>query len=203
MPGETVRPVHAPVEWAQRKDLVYITARIEDAKCSTLDITDDKLFITGVGGPDKAPFECNIEFYKPIDSSKVRRLSSDRSMEFIIPKKESGPFWPRLLKTTSKQHWLKVDFNKWKDEDDESDPENPAWDMDDMMGRMGGLGGGKPDLDDFDDDSDNAELPDLEDDKEEENSPKNGESKKTEEDEEAESATKKPAEQQQQTTVEA
>ena len=37
-------------------------------------------------------------------------------------KAEEGPYWPRLLKDTKKVHWLKVDFNKWKDED-ESDEE--------------------------------------------------------------------------------
>ncbi len=39
-------------------------------------------------------------------------------IEFALEKAEEGPYWERLLKDKTKQHWLKVDFNKWKDEDD-------------------------------------------------------------------------------------
>lgn len=42
-------------------------------------------------------------------------------IEFALEKAEEGPYWERLLKDKSKQHWLKVDFNKWKDEDDSED----------------------------------------------------------------------------------
>ena len=43
-------------------------------------------------------------------------------IEFALEKKEEGPYWDRLLADKTKQHWLKIDFNKWKDED-ESDEE--------------------------------------------------------------------------------
>merc|ERR1711997_482605 len=39
-----------------------------------------------------------------------------------------GPYWERLLKDKTKQHWLKVDFQKWKDEDD-SDEEAGGGDL--------------------------------------------------------------------------
>ena len=45
-----------------------------------------------------------------------------RVIEFALEKKEEGPYWDRLLADKTKQHWLKIDFNKWKDED-ESDEE--------------------------------------------------------------------------------
>lgn len=40
-------------------------------------------------------------------------------------------YWPYLTKEKKKYHWLKVDFKKWKDEDD----------SDDETGSSGGLGG--------------------------------------------------------------
>ena len=47
----------------------------------------------------------------------------DRVIEFALEKKDGdGPYWKRLVKEEKKQHWLKVDFNKWRDED-ESDEE--------------------------------------------------------------------------------
>ena len=45
----------------------------------------------------------------------------DRVIEFALEKAEEGPYWDRLTKDKTKQHWLKVDFNKWKDEDDSED----------------------------------------------------------------------------------
>ena len=50
---------------------------------------------------------------------------------FILKKQEKGPYWPRLLKDAKKVHWLKADWNKWKDEDDEDEDE---------MGGLGGMG---------------------------------------------------------------
>ena len=57
-----------------------------------------------------------------------------RMIEFALMKKEEGPYWDRLLKVKTKQHWLKIDFNKWKNEDsDDEDAEG---------GGQGGQGGG-------------------------------------------------------------
>ena len=46
-----------------------------------------------------------------------------RVIEFALEKKEIGPYWDRLLAEKVKQHWLKIDFNKWKDEDESDDEE--------------------------------------------------------------------------------
>ena len=58
-------------------------------------------------------------------------------IEFALEKKESGPFWDRLTKDKNKYHWLKIDFNKWKAEDESDDEEG---------GGGGGGGGGGQDL---------------------------------------------------------
>jgi len=143
-----------------------------------VNVANDRLTFKGVAGAEKTEYEANIEFFKEIDAEKARRLPGDRSIQYVIPKKEAGAFWPRLLKDAKKVPWLKVDFEKWKDED-ESDDERGAGgmggfggaggmggfgggDFESMMSNMGGYGGGKPDLDDFGDD-DEADLPDLED----------------------------------------
>jgi len=72
---------------------------------------------------------------------------------FILKKKERGPYWPRLLKDAKKVHWLKADWNKWKDEDEEEEEESDLGrntDFDSMFQQMGGLGGAElPSLDDM------------------------------------------------------
>lgn len=35
-----------------------------------------------------------------------------------MKKKETGPYWPRLIKSDKKCHWIKIDFNRWKEEEE-------------------------------------------------------------------------------------
>lgn len=45
-----------------------------------------------------------------------------RYVELILQKLPSDTkYWPHLTKEKKKYHWLKVDFKKWKDEDDSDD----------------------------------------------------------------------------------
>ncbi|KFD71308.1 hypothetical protein M514_03558 [Trichuris suis] len=154
--------LHAPVEWAQRKDLVYVTICVEDCKDPKIDITNERLDFSGVGGTPKQQYEAHVEFFGEVDSSKVRRIESDRKIQLVINKKESGPFWPRLLKDKAKVWWCKIDFNKWKDEDDTGSLDNfdPLYDpMQSDFNFNGDMG----------DDSDSSdELPGLDDEAEDE-----------------------------------
>ena len=55
------------------------------------------------------------------------------------------------VRVPPQQHWLKIDFDKWRDEDEDEEDEgkpddyNPAgmqnFDMQQMMAQMGGMGG--------------------------------------------------------------
>lgn len=89
----------------------------------------------------------------------------------LLVKAKEGPYWPTLTSDKKKHHWLKSDFNKWKDEDDSEDEMGTGGgdNFEEMLRQMGGLGGGaggKPSLDDMDGegetDSDDEPIPDLE-----------------------------------------
>jgi len=93
------------------------------------------------------------------------------------------PYWDRLLETKVKQHWLKIDFKNWVDEDEEEEP-GQGQDLEEMMRQMGGLGGAggqaggvgaaemgdmtkkayqRPTLDDLDiEEEEEDDMPDLE-----------------------------------------
>ena len=47
----------------------------------------------------------------------------------MLEKTEEGPYWDRLLATKVKQHWLKIDFKNWKDEDDDEAEEGQGQDL--------------------------------------------------------------------------
>lgn len=64
-----------------------------------------------------------LNFYSKINPEKILTKNNSRVYEFVIYKKqESQDYWPKLTNDKHKLHFLKVDFNKWKNEgsDDES-----------------------------------------------------------------------------------
>ncbi|XP_015912861.1 prostaglandin E synthase 3 isoform X1 [Parasteatoda tepidariorum] len=152
-----------PIYWAQRKNLLYVKVQLEDCRSPTIKIEKDKLYFKGKGGTEMKEYEVSLDFMKEIKPEDSKHAVRDRAIEFVLIKAEDG-FWKRLLKEDKKFHWLKVDFNKWKDEDDSED-EPEGTDFEEMMRKMGG-GGAMNDGDfNYDDglaDSDDEELPDLE-----------------------------------------
>ena len=49
-----------------------------------------------------------------------------RCIEIALEKVKEGPYWERLLEEKMKQHWLKIDFQKWKDEDESEESDDEA-----------------------------------------------------------------------------
>ena len=71
----------------------------------------------------------NIVF---VARQKSKFAVKQRVIEFALEKKESGPYWKRLVKDEKKQHWLKIDFNKWKDEDESDDEAGGGQDLEEV-----------------------------------------------------------------------
>jgi len=154
-----------PIQWAQRKSLVYISVCLEDCKNPTIKLDADKLYFRSKGGVDQKEYEVTINLYQDIIPEDSKYVARDRLVEFILKKKDEGPFWKRLMKEDKKYHWLKVDFDKWRDEDDSDEETGGNQDLEDMFKQMGGIGDtGDKDLGDLDksEDSDDEDLPDLE-----------------------------------------
>ncbi|KAK3108237.1 hypothetical protein FSP39_003844 [Pinctada imbricata] len=134
---------HPPVVWAQRKDKLLLTIELDDVKDQKITLTENKLTFRGVGGAEKHTYEAEIEFYQDVDQNESKYVVLPRNIPFVIKKKEEGEFWPRLIKEKVKIHWIKTDFDKWKDEDDSDYEEDDSnMDLESMMQKMGGMGVG-------------------------------------------------------------
>lgn len=107
--------------WAQRRDCLYVTIILEDCKDPVININPQMIYFKGVGGTEQKMHEVTINLYGEINVNKTVQNVRGRTIELVLVKKEKGPYWPRLTKETTKAHWLKSDFNKWKDEDDSGD----------------------------------------------------------------------------------
>ena len=169
------------LKWAQRKDKLFITICVVHSKKPIVDLTDGKrIKYQGTDGSKNYSFD--IELYDEIVKDESKYTLDSRNIFLNLKKKNSGPYWPRLLKDEKKYHWIEVDWMYYAEEDEEDEatqPMKPGQDFDDMpdMGEM--------DEDDEPDkkDDEKKEEPKKEEEKAEDKKeePKNEEPKKEEE----------------------
>ncbi|CAK1579336.1 unnamed protein product [Parnassius mnemosyne] len=162
MTDETLRP---PVLWAQEREHVFLTIDIE-SKDPEIKIEKSSVYFKGVNVRDNKVYEVSLPLHSEVNPEKSNFVNKGRCIEIML-QKESGSnnFWPALLKDKKKPHYLKIDFNKWRDEDDEEAEEGGELDLSSMLQAMGsdkGAGDKKPSFDDLESDSDDENLPDLE-----------------------------------------
>ncbi|KAI9364511.1 HSP20-like chaperone, partial [Zopfochytrium polystomum] len=136
--------------WAQRDNEIYLTINVSDVVDPKIELKPDSIHFAG---PSHGKlYEFKLDFYKEIDPESSRKNVTARSIVLIIAKKQGEyQYWPRLIKSSTKPHFLKTDFARWKDEDDDDDEDargpGGGFDMSqftgmgDMMGGMGGMGG--------------------------------------------------------------
>ncbi|CEP11024.1 hypothetical protein [Parasitella parasitica] len=135
-------PLHPTVLWAQRADVIYLTVEISDINNHKIDLTEKKLTFTGTGEKEQNEYAFDIEFYKDVDVEKSKKHLTARNLTMAVYKKEEA-WWPKL-QTGNKLNFVKVDFQKWKDEDDEDIQENDpmgTMDFQSLMQQAGANGG--------------------------------------------------------------
>ena len=116
--GQTPR-----VKWAQNTNLIFLTICVMDCDTPKIHLQPQSLHFEGLSGSNQTRYDIRMDFLNDIDPEKSKYLLRDRGVEFILLKRNPGPFWNRLLKVEDKQHWLMIDFDKWKDESDSEDEE--------------------------------------------------------------------------------
>lgn len=159
-PGVGVPP---PVSWAQRSDLLFVIINVE-CKDVEYKFTEDSLYFKGTSVVENKLHEVTLNFLRKINPDKVTSKNIARCLEFTISKAESGPYWPTLTKDKKKPPFLKVDFNKWRDEGSDGEQDSDSNNMYNLFKGMVGEGDSKPSFDDFDDDqedSDDENIPQL------------------------------------------
>lgn len=141
------------VQWAQRSDKVYLTIDLQEAKQPNIRLDNDdaggtvsfssaaQSHATGLEDHDYA---IDLELYGKIDKEASKIAVNARSILLVIAKQDQG-FWPRLLRQSGKApNNIKVDWNKWVDEDEEEEKEE--FDISNMQNMsnfdLGGAGGG-------------------------------------------------------------
>jgi len=165
----TVTEISPCVLWAQRSDKVMVSVQLEEVTEEQIKIDEHNLSFKGTSGGKV--YVVDLEFNNDILPSESKQRKGGREYYFELKKKDPGPFWPRLLKDSKKHQNIKVDFSRWKDEDESSDEEfgggggGSKYDdasLEDMMQQMGTGGGNFDPGEACSDDSDDEDLPELE-----------------------------------------
>ncbi|KAM1534390.1 hypothetical protein EV2_008472 [Malus domestica] len=164
------RSRHPEVKWAQRVDKVFLTVLLPDAKDAKVKLEPDGTFsFSASAGAENHQYELKLDLFDKVNVEESKINVGVRSI-FCIVEKAEPEWWPKLLRGDGKTpHYVKVDWDKWVDEDDDTAGSGPG-DMDlggmdfSKFGGMGGMGGddmgGMGDFDDSDEDLDLSKAED-------------------------------------------
>ncbi|KAG4115882.1 hypothetical protein ERO13_D12G135000v2 [Gossypium hirsutum] len=164
---------HPEVKWAQRTDKVFITVLLPDSKNAKVNLEPEGVFnFSATAGTDNNTYELKFDLFDKVNVEESKINIGVRSI-FCILEKAEKVWWKKLLRGDGKApHYVKVDWDKWVDEDEDKglgDLDLGGMDfsnfggmggmgdmmggMGDMMGGMGGMGG----MDEFEDSDDEGQ----------------------------------------------
>ncbi|XP_019697101.1 very-long-chain (3R)-3-hydroxyacyl-CoA dehydratase isoform X2 [Harpegnathos saltator] len=106
------------VYWAQTESQVTLKVDLTDVKDLNVDIQNNLLKVTayGQGARGWNNYSFSLNLHSPINPNESNYKVIDRQVDFMLKKKSNG-WWPRLISYPQKPSWLKIDFDKWKNED--------------------------------------------------------------------------------------
>ncbi|GKC19553.1 putative HSP20-like chaperone [Tanacetum coccineum] len=110
---------HPEIKWAQREDKVYITVVLADTK--KVNLAPECVFsFSATAGQHAYDLKLELADKVNVDESKIN--IGERSI-FCILEKAEPKWWNKLLKgDANTPNYVKVDWDKWVDEDDEAGP---------------------------------------------------------------------------------
>ena len=139
------------IKWYQSDDEIYFSILIHNFNKNNIKINKNNFFL------ESSNYKINFDFYQEIDEEDIKYKEFEKYLNITLKKINEGP-WKYLVKDNLYKNNVKVDWDKWYDEDMEDD--ESEMDFGNMMGGMPGMGdmmGGMPDMGDM-----MGEMPDME-----------------------------------------
>ncbi|KAJ0985760.1 hypothetical protein J5N97_004116 [Dioscorea zingiberensis] len=148
---------HPEVKWAERLDKVYITVLLPDAKNVKVNLEPDGIFtFSATAGTESNLYELKLDLHDKVNVEESKINTGVRSI-FCVLEKTDKKRWEKLLRGDGKTpHYVKVDWDKWMDEDDDGPEKIDMGGMD--FSKFAGMGDVMDDgFDDSDDEGQEAE----------------------------------------------
>ncbi|KAJ8898608.1 hypothetical protein K2173_004221 [Erythroxylum novogranatense] len=152
---------HPEVKWAQRVDKVFITVSLPDSKNAKVNLDPEGVFtFSANAGADSNHYELKLDLHDKVNVEESKINIGVRNIFCILEKAEKG-WWKKLLRGDGKApHYVKVDWDKWVDEDDDQglgDLDLGGMDFSNF-GNMGGMGDDPGEFEDSEDEAADQEL---------------------------------------------
>ncbi|KAJ6437564.1 mitochondrial carrier [Purpureocillium lavendulum] len=128
--------------WAQREGVVYLTINLHDVQNSAIDLQAGSIDFKNT--TEGMEYAFNLSFYAPVKVDESKKSITGRYAFLVLAKAEEA-WWPRLTNENVRLNFVKVDFERWADEDDSDDEPNLPGGMDFSQFGMPG-GGGLPNM---------------------------------------------------------
>lgn len=116
-----------PVIWAQRNTVLYVTICVEyiHSGRTNIDIKPEQIvFRCFAGLKEEKEYAITIQLFGTI-VPEICETKVGRYVELTLQKSpDDTSYWSRLTKEKQKYHWLKVNFEKWEDENNSDDEDN-------------------------------------------------------------------------------
>ena len=105
--------------WAERKDTVFLTIEVADVTAPEVKVEDDG-HVTFSGTSDGKHYAVDLHLAGALLGSESKVAVLPRHIVLALTKAAPGPHWGKLLAQPGKApHYVKVDWAKYKDEDEE------------------------------------------------------------------------------------
>ncbi|CAG0894220.1 unnamed protein product [Darwinula stevensoni] len=118
-------PVRCPfVYWAQSASQITLKVELKDSTKPKWNLGEKEVEFEalGTGAHGESRYTFKLSLYKAIVPQECKVKVSERQVDIVLQKKKEKDWWDRLLAFgQGKPQWLKVDFDKWKSEDDEEE----------------------------------------------------------------------------------
>ena len=106
------------VLWAERADKLFLTVELADVTEPKVDVQPDGKFTFTSGSADGKHYATELQLAEAVDAAATQVAITPRSVLVVVAKTQSGPYWGRLVKGKA-PHNVKVDWTRYKDEDDD------------------------------------------------------------------------------------
>ncbi|XP_049301891.1 very-long-chain (3R)-3-hydroxyacyl-CoA dehydratase isoform X1 [Bactrocera dorsalis] len=126
------------VFWAQTREHITLRIDLKDSSTPLVNATEKcfEFSSKGYGACGFNEYKFELNFYDSIYKEQYSYRITDTKVEFVI-KKNEYKWWPRLVAAPQKPHWLRIDFDRWRIEDEMIEDEKPRNIMEDYSKELG------------------------------------------------------------------
>ena len=106
--------------WAQDRTRVFVTVKLQDIQNEEITFAEERFVFKG-HTLDSKVYGTDLELFGEIlpDDPETKYVKYGRYLQLNLRKKDSTKWWPRLAKTDKKLHNVKIDWEKWVDDQDD------------------------------------------------------------------------------------